>query len=100
MWMYLFGFWPVQSPEYYILVYLDLMQPGRKVRRHLFSGFNELDLWATTCLNFINSFVYVSYLNFYGNILAHTSEISFDMPKVDETLGLLGDSNADLLPPP
>ena len=31
----------------YILVYLDLMQPGRKLRQHLCSGFNELDLWAT-----------------------------------------------------
>ena len=45
-------------------------------------------------------FLYVSYLNFFGNILARTSEILFDMPKVNETLELLGDSKADLLPPP
>ena len=45
-------------------------------------------------------FLYVSYFNFFGNILARTREILFDMPKVDETPELLGDSNADLLPPP
>ena len=30
-----------------VLVYLDLIQPERKLRRHLSFGFNELDLWAT-----------------------------------------------------
>ena len=33
-------------------------------------------------------------------MLARTSEILYDMPKVDETLALLEASNADLLAPP
>ena len=43
-------------------------------------------------------FLYVSYLNLL--LLARTSEISFDMPKVYETPELLEASKADLLPPP
>ena len=31
-----------------ILIYLDLIQPERRLRQHLSSGFNELDLWITT----------------------------------------------------
>ena len=33
-------------------------------------------------------------------MLARTSEISYDMPKVDETPAILEASNADLLAPP
>ena len=45
-------------------------------------------------------FLYVSYLNFFGNILARTSEILFNTSNVDETPELLGVSNTDLLPLP
>ena len=42
--------WPVQSRRV-ILIYLDLRQPYRNLRRrrrHLGSGLNGLDLWTTT----------------------------------------------------
>ena len=71
-----------------ILVYLDLIQPGRKLRRHLSSGFDELDLWATSIYKVFQDtlpyIVYTRYIRIPCPIYLRYSRIHYPIYKVSQ----------------